>query len=85
MENPYLEKVTRAVDERLDKSTDELNVLALIAIATELRAIRLHLAGDAPPAAAPAPMPAPAPVPASTPAIAVSAVLDAPSDGIVIG
>jgi hypothetical protein len=49
MENPYLEKATRAVDERLDKSTDELQALALIAIATELRAIRLHLERATPP------------------------------------
>ena len=46
MENPYLEKVTRAIDERVDRPADELQALALVAIAIELQAIRLHLERD---------------------------------------
>jgi hypothetical protein len=49
MQNPYLEKVTRAIDERVGRPADELQALALVAIALELQAIRLHLEGDAPP------------------------------------
>jgi hypothetical protein len=73
MENPYLEKVTRAIDERVDRPSDELQALALVAIAVELQAIRLHLRG-----AAPAPAPA-----EQTPSRCV--VLDDLSDGIVVG
>jgi len=71
MENPYLEKAQRAVDERLNRPPDELQALALLAIATELQAIRLHLAGGAPPTTEPSP---PRPI-----------VLDDLSDGIVVG
>ena len=71
MENPYLEKVTRAIDERVGRPADELQALALVAIAIELQAIRRHLEGDAP--AAVEQMPAPC------------VVLDQVSDGIVVG
>ena len=72
MENPYLEKVTRAIDERVGRPADELQALALVAIAVELQAIRLHLDGDTPAA-----------VVAQSPIRAV--VLDDVSDRIVIG
>jgi hypothetical protein len=71
MENPYLEKVRRAIDERVDRPAVELQALALVAIAIELQAIRLHLEGDAP-----------APV-EQRPARFV--VFDDVSDGIVVG
>jgi hypothetical protein len=71
MENPYLEKVQRAVDERLNRPPDELQALALIAIATELQAIRLHLARAA--------------SPTTEPPAARRIVLDDLPDGIVIG
>jgi len=71
MENPYLEKVTRAIDERVGRPADELQALALVAIAIELQAIRLHLERDAPP-----------PVEHSR---ARGVVLDDLADGIVVG
>jgi hypothetical protein len=71
MENPYLEKVTRAVDERVGRPSDELQALALVAIAIELQAIRRHLEGDVPPPVAPM--------------AARRVVLDEVSDGIVVG
>jgi hypothetical protein len=71
MDNPYLEKVTRAVDERVGRPVDELQALALVAIAIELQAIRRHLEGDVPPPAEPMPP--------------RRVVLDDLSDGIVVG
>jgi hypothetical protein len=55
MQNPYLDKVRRAVDERTCMPTDELQALALVAIALELQGIRLHLDGDTPSPAEPMP------------------------------
>ena len=43
MTNPYLDKAKRAVDDRIDRTPDETQALALIAIAVELQAIRRHL------------------------------------------
>jgi hypothetical protein len=71
MDNPYLEKVTRAVDERVGRPSDELQALALVAIAIELQAIRRHLEGETSPPAEPMP--------------ARRVVLDDLSDGIVVG
>jgi hypothetical protein len=71
MDNPYLEKVTRAVDERVGRPVDELQALALVAIAIELQAIRRHLEGDVP-----------SPVESMPPR---RVVLDDLSDGIVVG
>jgi hypothetical protein len=71
MENPYLDKVTRAIDERVGRPADELQALALVAIAIELQAIRQHLEGDAPSPVEPTP--------------ARRVVLDELSDGIVVG
>ena len=48
MNNPYLEKAKRAIDDRVGRPSDELQALALVAIAFELEAIRLQLQGGAP-------------------------------------
>ena len=75
MDNPYLEKVRRSIDERLGRPIDELQVVALLAIATELQAIRRNLEGaPVQPAREPAPEPA-----------ARTLVFDELSDGIVVG
>jgi len=71
MDNPYLEKVTRAVDERVGRPTDEMQALALVAIAIELQAIRRHLEGETPPPVVQAPP--------------RRVVLDDVADGIVVG
>ena len=43
MENPYLEKARRAIDDRIERPAEEIQALALLAIAVELQAIRFRL------------------------------------------
>jgi hypothetical protein len=43
MDNPYLDKARRAVDERIERPPEEIQALALVAIAVELQAIRQQL------------------------------------------
>ena len=94
VENPYLDKVRRAVDGRLGRPADEVQALALVAIAVELQAIRIRLEGDASAAAEPA-QPVSQPRPAEQPpSVEQPPPLEPPvrrtvftgaSDGIVIG
>jgi hypothetical protein len=49
MDNPYLDKARRAVDERIERPPEEIQALALVAIAVELQAIRQQLAAKGAP------------------------------------
>ena len=70
MENPYLEKARRAIDDRIERPAEEIQALALLAIAVELRAIRFRL-GE--------------PQRAPVEELPLSPVIDDESTGIIIG